>query len=71
VWKPIFLAYCTPRCPSPPRPWTATRSPERAPLFRSALKVVTPAHKSGAASVGLRPSGTRASDVTGAIMDSP
>ena len=49
--KPIaFAAYCTPRWPRPPRPSTATRSPERAPRFRSALNVVTPAQSSGAAS---------------------
>ena len=52
VRKPIFAAYWTPRWPSPPRPRTATRSPGRAPLLRSALNVVTPAHISGAASGG-------------------
>ena len=41
VRKPIFAAYCTPRWPSPPRPSTATRSPARAPLLRSALNVVS------------------------------
>src|SRR5437763_13242133 len=50
VRNPIRAAYWTPRWPSPPRPRTATRSPGRAPLFRSALTVVTPAHISGAAS---------------------
>ena len=31
-------------------PWIATISPPAAPLFLSALKVVAPAHKRGAAS---------------------
>ena len=57
VLKPMRDANCTPRCPSPPRPSTATRSPPVAPLFRSALKVVTPAHISGPASTGERSSG--------------
>jgi hypothetical protein len=35
----------------PTTPLTATTSPTRAPLFRRALKVVIPAHISGAASV--------------------
>ena len=67
VWKPILAAYCTPRWPSPPRPSTATTSPGRAPLWRSALKVVRPAHIRGAASTGSRPAGIRATALTGAI----
>ena len=51
-------AYCTPRWPSPPTPNTATRSPARAGEFRSALKVVRPAHSRGAASTEERSSGT-------------
>jgi len=51
----ILAAYCTPRWPSPPRPSTATTSPGRAPLWRSALKVVRPAHIRGAASTGQDP----------------
>ena len=41
-------------------PRTATRSPARAGLERSPLKVVTPAHMRGAASAGLSPSGMAA-----------
>src|SRR5881394_1701042 len=59
VLNPIFAANCTPRWPSPPRPSTATTSPGRAPLLRSALNVVMPAHISGAASTEDRSSGTR------------
>ena len=51
-------AYCTPRWPSPPTPNTATKSPALAGEFRSALKVVRPAHSSGAASTDERSSGT-------------
>ena len=49
-------------------PSTATRSPGRAPALRSELKVVTPAHISGAASAALNPSGIRARATAGAIM---
>jgi len=42
--------------------------PGRAPLLRSALNVVMPAHISGAASTEDRSSGTRARAVAGAIM---
>jgi hypothetical protein len=69
--KPIFAAYCTPRCPSPPKPSTATTSPGRAPEFRKALNVVSPAHISGAAALGDNSSGNRATALTGAIMYSP
>ena len=64
----------SPRCRSPAwprtarrgargrrRPRTATRSPARAPLWRSALNVVMPAHSSGAASSAARSSGIAAS----------
>ena len=44
---------------------------QRAALLRIPLNVVTPAHMSRVASVADNPSGTRASDVTGAIMYSP
>ena len=37
VSKPIARAHCTPRWPSPPMPKTATRSPARAFVWRSAL----------------------------------
>ena len=57
-----------PRWPSPPIPWTATRSLGCAPLWRSALKVVIPAQSSGAASAGSSDSGIRATASTGAIM---
>src|SRR5581483_7629980 len=67
VRKPIFAAYWTPRWPRPPTPSTATRSPGRAPLFRSALNVVTPAHMSGAASTGESSSGTCATASARAI----
>ena len=40
----------------------------RAPLFRSALIVVSPAHLSGPASAGAWPAGSSASAVAGAIM---
>src|SRR5881628_64896 len=55
--KPIFAAYCTPRCPSPPSPSTATTSPGRAPELRKALNVVIPAHSSGAESTVDKSSG--------------
>src|SRR5262252_6431848 len=45
--NPMCRAYCTPRCPRPPIPSTATRSPAFAGAFRSALNVVSPAHSSG------------------------
>ena len=48
-------------------PSTATVSPGRAPLFRSALKVVMPAHISGPASMAESPSGIDASAVAGTI----
>ncbi len=35
--KPIFAANCTPRWPRPPMPRIATKSPARAPEWRSAL----------------------------------
>ena len=44
VSNPNLLANWTPKCPSPPIPCIATRSPGRAPLLRSALNVVMPAH---------------------------
>jgi hypothetical protein len=47
---------------------TATVSPGRAPLWRRALKVVTPAHISGAASTADSPSGNDVSPAAGAIM---
>src|SRR5262249_34394096 len=65
VRSPIGAAYGTPGWRSPPRPRTATRSPGRAPLLRSALNVVTPAHISGAASGAGRCAGTRARAVAG------
>jgi len=34
VWNPCCRANCTPRCPSPPMPCTATRSPPRKPPLR-------------------------------------
>ena len=49
-------------------PSTATRSPGRAPLLRSELKVVTPAHISGPASTAESPSGISANAPAGAIM---
>jgi len=52
----------------PADPSTATTSPGRAPELRSALNVVMPAHISGAASAGVKPAGTRATDSAGAIM---
>src|SRR5215831_17745356 len=57
VRKPSLFANCTPRWPRPPIPSTATTSPGIAPLWRSALKVVTPAQSSGAASTALSWSG--------------
>ena len=48
-------------------PRMATVSPGRAPLLRSALKVVTPAHISGAASTSVSSSGISASALAGAI----
>src|SRR5438093_2945611 len=59
VWKPILDACCTARWPSPARPSTAT-SPGRAPLWRSASKVVRPAHLRDAASTRSRPASIRA-----------
>ena len=49
-------------------PSTATRSPGRAPLLRKALKVVMPAHSSGAASAAASSSGIAASASNGATM---
>ncbi len=46
-------------------PSTATTSPGRAPLWRSELYVVTPAHSSGAASANDSPSGIGASTLAG------
>ena len=45
-------------------PWTATVSPPAAPLLLRALKVVAPAHRSGAASTDESSSGmlTRADE---------
>lgn len=40
---PLAVANWTARCPSPPRPRTATRPPTGASAYRQALKVVTPA----------------------------
>jgi hypothetical protein len=64
--NPIAFANCSARCPRPPMPWIATRSPGRAPMWRSALKVVTPAHMRGATSVSASPSGTGAAATSGA-----
>ena len=47
-------------------PSTPTRSGGRTPALRSELKVVTPAHISGAASTADKPSGMRASATAGA-----
>jgi hypothetical protein len=55
----------------PPDPWTTTRSLGSAPLWRSELNVVTPAHISGAASAGSSDSGMRATATAGASMYSP
>ena len=49
-------------------PRMPTRSPARAPLWRSALKVVIPAHSSGPASTAESSSGIRARAWTGATM---
>jgi hypothetical protein len=68
VLKPILEANCIPRCPSPPTPNIATTSPSRAPLFRRALYVVTPAHIIGAASVAESSSGIAATASVGAII---
>ena len=51
--RPALSAYWRARCPRPLIASTATRSPGRAPLLRSELKVVRPAHSSGAASAEL------------------
>ena len=51
-------------------PSTATVAPGRAPLFRSALKVVIPAHMSGAASTAGIPSGISARAVAGTVTQS-
>ena len=67
---PALRAYCSARCPSPPILSTATRSPARAPLVRSALNVVSPAHSSGAASADPNPSGMAANAVARAIATS-
>src|SRR5438445_3084701 len=56
--NPMCRAYCTAKCPRPPIPCTATRSPARAREVRSALKVVRPAQTIGAASTDLSSSGT-------------
>src|SRR6266566_2790258 len=71
VRKPMRWANCTARCPRPPSPCTATRSPGRAGEWRSALKVVMPAQRSGAASMSPSVSGMRASASARANMYSP
>ena len=71
VRKPMRWANCTARCPRPPSPCTATRSPGRAGELRSALKVVMPAQRSGAASTSPSVSGIRASASARATMYSP
>ena len=68
VRKPSRLAYWIARCPSPPMPWIATTSPPVAPLSLSALKVVAPAHSSGAASTDESSSGMRTSADVRATM---
>ena len=45
----------------------ATTSPGRAPLLRSALNVVSPAHIRGAASTGDNPSGITATALAGTM----
>src|SRR4029077_16645491 len=66
VRKPIFTANCTPRWPRPPIPRMATRSPGPAPVRRSELNMVSPAHAIGAASTADSSSGIRASALAGA-----
>src|ERR1051326_5129763 len=57
-----------PRWPRPPIPCTATTSPGRAPELRSALNVVMPAQRRGAASAGSSDSGMAATASAGASM---
>src|SRR5258708_13959206 len=52
-------------------PCTATRSPGPAPLCRSALNVVIPAHNNGPASAAFKSSGSRATASCRAIMYCP
>src|SRR6202041_2604886 len=68
VLQPHFAANCTPRCPSPPMPYTATTSPGPTPEFRRELNVVTPAHTAGPALTGVTSSGISASAAACAIM---
>ena len=60
----------TPRCPNPPIPRTATRSPAFAGAFRRALNVVIPAQSNGAASTDERSSGIDTSPLAFAIITS-
>src|SRR5438876_11915210 len=66
--NPMLAANRTPKYPRPPNPSTATVSPPLAPLFRSALKVVTPAHINGAPSTEESSLGTSANASVGATM---
>ena len=70
VWNPILAANCTARWPSPPTPRIATTAPGSAPLCRSELYVVIPAHISGPASTADNSSGMSASAPAGASMES-
>src|SRR5262249_8717895 len=63
-------AYATEGCPSPPIPRIATRSPALAGALRRALKVVTPAQRSGAASTESSSSGTEIRPLALAIITS-
>lgn len=56
VRKPSLAANWIPGWPSPPTPEIVTRSPPLAPELRSALQVVMPAQRRGAASSSARSS---------------
>ncbi|QSS54137.1 hypothetical protein I7I53_01604 [Histoplasma capsulatum var. duboisii H88] len=61
---PSLLANCTARCPRPPRPCIATRSPAVISIFRIPLNVATPAQRRGAISAGSMSLGSRATAST-------
>jgi hypothetical protein len=64
----MLLATWSAKCPKPPIPMTATRSPDRGLAARYALIAEKPPQKSGAANSGANPSGNKAQPSASAIM---